>query len=65
MAFMPLKSFEGERRTYVVSLVLMIGGLAIAGSFDSKAGGVIVVASWALAVFAIHRMGRAGSTPRK
>jgi len=65
VALLPLKSFEGERRSYLFSALGIALGLAVAGTFDAKAGGVIVVASWALAVFTLHRMGRAGSTPRK
>lgn len=39
-------------------------GLAVAGSADKTVGGVVVVASWLVAIAALHRAGRAGSVRR-
>ena len=43
------------------ALVATIAGLALAGTADRSAGGVIVVAGWLVLVYALHSFGRAGS----
>jgi hypothetical protein len=55
-------AFEGAKRLFVVAVVAIAGGLAVAGSLDPTTGGVVVVAGWALAIAALHRLGRAGSS---
>jgi hypothetical protein len=39
-------------------------GLGIAGSGDRDVGGAVLLAGWGLTVLALHRLGRAGSSPR-
>jgi hypothetical protein len=58
-------AFEKAKRLFVVAAVAIAGGLAVAGSIDTKTGGVLVVAGWILAVAALHRLGRAGSSRRR
>ena len=55
-------SYAGAKRIYLLAGGAMILGLAVAGSFDPTAGGAIVVFSWALGVYALHRLGRTGSS---
>ncbi len=55
-------AYAGAKRIYLAAAVGTAVGLAIAGSIDQATGGVIVVASWALGVYALHRLGRTGST---
>jgi len=54
----------GARRLYVGAAVGIAVGLAIAGSLDQTAGGVVVLASWLTAIAALHKLGRAGSDRR-
>ena len=49
------------RRLLAWGAVLTAVGIAIAGSIERSAGGVIVVVGWALVVYGIHAFGRAGS----
>ncbi len=55
-------AYSGAKRIYLAAGVAMMVGLAVAGSVDPTTGGVIVVASWALGVYALHRLGRTGSS---
>jgi hypothetical protein len=55
-------AYARAKRIYLAAALGIAGGLAVAGSFDANTGGVIVVASWALAVWALHHLGRTGST---
>jgi hypothetical protein len=55
-------AFEKAKRLFVIAAVAIAGGLAVAGSIDTKTGGVLVVAGWFVAVAALHRLGRAGSS---
>ena len=55
-------AYARAKRVYLGAAVGIAAGLAIAGSVDQATGGVIVVASWALAVYALHRLGRTGSS---
>jgi hypothetical protein len=43
----------------------LTAGLAIAGTVSQSVGGVIVVASWAYLVLALHRYGRGGPPGKK
>ena len=56
--------FERAKLPMVIAAVGIAGGLAIAGSVERTAGGAIVLGAWVLGVAALHRLGRAGSTPR-
>jgi len=60
----------------LVAAVVMVAGLAIAGSLDKTPshagdpapsvpfGGAVVLAAWVLGIGALHRLGRAGSMDR-
>jgi hypothetical protein len=52
------------RRLLVVACAVVAGGLAVAGTADPTAGGVVVLVGWLTGVAALHRLGRAGSEPR-
>jgi hypothetical protein len=68
--------FERAKVPMVIAAVVMVAGLAIAGSLDkapSRAGdpapsvpfgGAVVLAAWVLGIGALHRLGRAGSIDR-
>lgn len=58
------KLYESTKRLYLVAAALIIGGLAASGSFDRTVGGVLLLMGWASGVVGLHRLGRAGSTPR-
>jgi hypothetical protein len=49
------------RRLLAIGSVLTAVGIAISGSYERTAGGIIVVVGWALVVYGIHSFGRAGS----
>lgn len=53
--------FDRSKLPMILAAVGIAAGLAIAGSVDRTAGGGIVLAAWVLGVFALHRLGRAGS----
>jgi hypothetical protein len=57
-------SFASAKRLFVMAAVGIACGLAVAGTFDRSAGGVILLAAWLVAVVALHRLGRAGSERR-
>lgn len=57
--------FERAKLPLLLSAVGVAGGLAIAGSVERTAGGAIVLAAWVLGIAALHRLGRAGSVPRR
>ena len=52
--------FERERRHLVLACAGIALGLAVAGTLDRATGGVILLAGWLGAVFALPRLGRAG-----
>ena len=52
------------RRLLVVACAVVAVGLAVAGTVDPTAGGVVLLTGWLTGVAALHRLGRAGSTPR-
>jgi hypothetical protein len=58
------EAFERAKWPMVIAAVGVAGGLAIAGSIERTAGGAIVLGAWVVGVAALHRLGRAGSTPR-
>lgn len=53
--------FERAARHLVLACAAIALGLAVAGSTDRTTGGLLVLAGWAGAVVALHRLGRAGS----
>ena len=59
------RAYESTKRLYVGAAVLVTAGLAVAGSVDRTAGGVILLTGWIAGILGLHRLGRAGSTPRK
>jgi hypothetical protein len=58
------KLYETTKRRYLAAAALVIVGLAVAGSFDRTTGGVILLVGWSAGILGLHRLGRAGSTPR-
>ena len=69
-------AFERAKLPMVIAAVVMVAGLAIAGSLDKTParagepapsvpfGGAVVLAAWVLGIGALHRLGRAGSMDR-
>jgi hypothetical protein len=58
------RDYETTKRLYLAAVAIIAVGLAVAGSVDRAAGGVILLVGWIAGVMGLHRMGRAGSTPR-
>ncbi len=56
--------YAKAKRHLVVSCAMIAGGLAVAGSVDRTAGGVLLLVGWVFAVLSLHRLGRAGSERR-
>lgn len=54
-------AFERTRVLFLAAAVGVAVGLAVAGTVDKTAGGVIVVAAWVFGVASLHRLGRAAS----
>ncbi|MDB4996845.1 MAG: hypothetical protein JWM74_4277 [Myxococcaceae bacterium] len=52
---------QRARRLLVVGSVVTTLGIAIAGTVERTAGGIVVVVGWALVIYGIHAFGRAGS----
>ena len=50
------------RRLLAMALAVTAIGIAIAGTMDRTAGGVLVVAGWLALIASLHAFGRAGST---
>jgi hypothetical protein len=59
------QAWETTKRRYLGAAALVTLGLGIAGSLDRTTGGVILLVGWIAGIFGLHRMGRAGSTPRR
>jgi hypothetical protein len=59
-----LEPFERAKLPMLVAAVGVAVGLAVAGTVERTVGGVIVLAAWVVGIGALHRLGRAGSTPR-
>jgi hypothetical protein len=57
-------TFDRAKLPMILAAVGVAGGLAIAGSVERTAGGAIVLAAWVVGIFALHRLGRAGSERR-
>jgi hypothetical protein len=60
----PEKQWETTKRRYVGAIALVTLGLAVAGTLDRTTGGVILLTGWIAGILGLHRLGRAGSTPR-
>ena len=58
-------TFDRAKRLLTLAAIGITGGLAIAGSVERTAGGVILLAGWAIGIIALHRLGRAGSVRPK
>lgn len=56
--------WQKTKRLYVGAAAAIMLGLAVSASVDRSAGGVILLVGWIAGVLGLHRMGRAGSTPR-
>jgi len=54
------QSFERAKRQLVIAATGIALGLAVSASVEKTAGGVLLLASWAVGVRALHRLGRAG-----
>lgn len=54
-------SFERAKRHLLGACAAIGGGLAVAGTVDRTAGGVLVLVGWLAAVVSLHRLGRTGS----
>jgi hypothetical protein len=50
------------RTIMAVGLVAALTGLGIASAYGRDLGGAICVLGWALLTYAVHRLGRLGST---
>lgn len=57
----PPSAFERATRHLLFACVAIASGLAIAGTVDPTAGGVLLLAGWLGGVAALHRIGRAGA----
>lgn len=57
--------YEKTKRLFVGAALAISLGLAVSGTLDRSAGGVILLVGWIAGVMGLHRMGRAGSTPRE
>ena len=60
----PEQAYAKAKRSYVLAAVGIALGLAVAGTLDRTAGGVVLLASWIGGVAALHRLGRTGSSVR-
>jgi hypothetical protein len=56
--------YETTKRMFVGFTATIAVGLAVAGTLDRTTGGVILLVGWLGCLLGLHRMGRAGSTPR-
>ncbi len=56
--------FDRAKVPMLIAAVGVVGGLAVAGSFERTAGGAIVLGAWVLGIASLHRLGRAGSIRR-
>ena len=57
-------SYEKTKRRYLIGAGAIILALAVSGSVDRTAGGVIWLVAMVASIFALHRLGRAGSRSR-
>ena len=57
-------AYTKAKRHLLVACAMIAGGLAVAGSVDRTAGGVLLLVGWIAAVLSLHRLGRAGSERR-
>jgi hypothetical protein len=58
------EAYAKAKRSYVFAAVGIALGLAVAGTLDRTAGGVVLLAAWIAGVAALHRLGRTGSSAR-
>ena len=54
-------AFAGAKKQLVLACAIIAGGLAVAGSLDRTAGGVLVLVGWIAGVVSLHRLGRSGT----
>ena len=54
-------AFGRARVLFLAASIGVAAGLAVAGTIDKTAGGVIVVAAWVFGVASLHRLGRVAS----
>ena len=52
--------FSRAKKQLVLACTIIAAGLAIAGSLDRTAGGVLVLAGWLGGVASLHKLGRSG-----
>ena len=58
------QAYAKAKRSFVLAAVGIGLGLAVAGTLDRTAGGVVLLAAWIGGVAALHRLGRTGSSAR-
>jgi hypothetical protein len=58
------ESWRRAKRLFVAAAGAIALGLAVAGSVDQRVGGLLLVVGWLVAIAALHRLGRAGSSRR-
>jgi hypothetical protein len=54
-------AYAKAKRAFTMAVLTIAAGLAVAGSVDRTAGGVILLAGWIGAIASLHRLGRTGS----
>lgn len=58
------QDYEKAKRLFAIAAVAIASGLAVAGTVDRSAGGVLLLAGWISGIVALHRLGRTGSVRR-
>jgi hypothetical protein len=54
--------YASAKRLFVAATIAIAAGLGVAGTASRDAGGALVLGGWLLGLWALHRLGRAGST---
>jgi hypothetical protein len=57
-------AYAKTKRLFAASASAIALGLGIAGTFDRDVGGAVLLGGWLLGIASLHRLGRAGSSPR-
>jgi hypothetical protein len=55
------EGWKRSKRLLAIAVGGTIAGLGVAGTLDRSTGGVVLLASWLLGIWALHSLGRAGS----